>query len=382
MLADLRKKGEFTSFCAQCDEEREELKAKIHDHERVAEVNSQGKWKAAKNERFNDMTRHDFRRVLGTIVDESHRCKILNIETASEGYVAPESFDSEANWPQCKKVIGEIRDQSMCGCCWAFGGASAGSDRMCINTNAQIAIPISAENTCFCPNPDGCDGGQVSTPWSFFRMNIFGNGGAVTGGQYQGTGPFGKGLCSDFSLVHCHHHGPQGNDPYPAEGTNGCPQQSSPECPSSCDSDAQAPHNAFDNDKYGFSGKVTSFYGEASIQETIQNYGPIETAFSVYADFADYAGGIYEHVSGSMEGGHAVSIVGWGVEDGKKYWKVRNSWNPYWGESGYFRIVRGRDECGIESQTAASSSDATWGKKKDVLKKIRQRKRVGTGIVV
>ena len=30
----------------------------------------------------------------------------------------PTAFDSETNWPQCAKVIGDIRDQSMCGCCW------------------------------------------------------------------------------------------------------------------------------------------------------------------------------------------------------------------------------------------------------------------------
>ena len=30
------------------------------------------------------------------------------------------SFDSETNWPKCAKVIGDIRDQSMCGCCCEF----------------------------------------------------------------------------------------------------------------------------------------------------------------------------------------------------------------------------------------------------------------------
>ena len=40
--------------------------------------------------------------------------------------------------------------------------------------------------------------------WTFIKSK-----GAVTGGQYQGSGPFGKGLCSSFSLPHCHHHGPQ-----------------------------------------------------------------------------------------------------------------------------------------------------------------------------
>merc|ERR1712216_169588 len=47
----------------------------------------------------------------------------------------PDSFDSATNWPHCAKVIGDIRDQSNCGCCWAFAGAEAGSDRMCIATS-------------------------------------------------------------------------------------------------------------------------------------------------------------------------------------------------------------------------------------------------------
>ena len=36
------------------------------------------------------------------------------------------------------------------------------------------------------------------------------------------------------------------------------------------------------------------------------------------------------------------------------------SWNPYWGEEGYFRIVRGEDECGIESGAVASADNAKW----------------------
>merc|ERR1711934_771002 len=140
------------------------------------------------------------------------------------------------------------------------------------------------------------------------------------------------GFCSSFSLPHCHHHGPKGNDPYPSENQPGCPSvNESPRCPRKCDEGAKAPHNEFAKDKYKFTGGV-------------QNY----------------AGGIYKKTSSKVLGGHAVRIVGWGEENGTKYWKVANSWNPYWGEEGYFRIVRGEDECGIESGAVASANNAKW----------------------
>jgi len=77
--------------------------------------------------------------------------------------------------------------------------------------------------------------------------------------------------------------------------------------------------------------------------------GPCEGAFTVYEDFLLYTGGIYKHTSGSVEGGHAIRILGYGVENGTKYWLIANSWNEHWGEKGYFRIVRGVNECGIEN---------------------------------
>jgi len=46
-------------------------------------------------------------------------------------------------------------------------------------------------------------------------------------------------------------------------------------------------------------------------------------------------------------------LVGWGVDNGTPYWTCVNSWNVYWGETGLFRILRGSNECGIESGAAA-----------------------------
>jgi len=318
-------------------------------------------WTAAVNSRFESRPPGASRNLCGVkdgwkerIRSRIHAGTIFR-SVASPHIRLPDEFDSEAHWPQCAKIIGDIRDQSNCGCCWAFAGAEAASDRMCIATNASLLLPLSAEDVCFCGSDNGCDGGFVEEPWDYIRLH-----GAVTGGQNEGTGPFGKGLCSDFSLPHCHHHGPQGKDPYPAEGDDGCPKAESPTCPKTCSADAVETHSNFKQDKYSFDGKVISAGDEVAIQQMIFAGGPVETAFTVYSDFENYASGVYQHVTGDKAGGHAVKIVGWGVDGGTKYWKVANSWNPYWGEQGYFRILRGANHCGIEDEAMGTSPDAKW----------------------
>jgi len=276
--------------------------------------------------------------------------------TPEQAAAIPTSFDAATNWPQCARVINDIRDQSNCGCCWAFGAAEAASDRLCVYTNGTILVPLSAQEMCFCASSDGCNGGDLNTPWDYIQSN------GLSTGAGQGNGTFDNGgFCSAFTMPHCHHHGPQGSDPYPAEGTAGCPSQTSAACPSQCDSTATAPHNVFSQDKYGFSGSVTVFPQDmATIQNAIMMGGSVEAAFDVYSDFENYVSGLYQHTSGSYLGGHAIKITGWGVDNGVAYWKVANSWNPYWGEGGFFRIARGTNECNIEADVTASSVDSVW----------------------
>ncbi|KAF0306548.1 Dipeptidyl peptidase 1 [Amphibalanus amphitrite] len=80
----------------------------------------------------------------------------------------------------------------------------------------------------------------------------------------------------------------------------------------------------------------------------------------VYDDLRPYQDGVYHHdftldhlKSSEFDPfeltNHAVLITGYGVEDGVKYWNVKNSWGNDWGNGGYFKIRRGTDECGIES---------------------------------
>ena len=46
---------------------------------------------------------------------------------------------------------------------------------------------------------------------------------------------------------------------------------------------------------------------------------------------------------------HAVLIVGYGVENGVKYWLIKNSWSESWGEDGFFRFERGTSTCGVNN---------------------------------
>ena len=49
---------------------------------------------------------------------------------------------------------------------------------------------------------------------------------------------------------------------------------------------------------------------EEEMMNEIYKNGPIEAAFTVYSDFANYKAGIYRHIHGSMLGGHAIKIIG------------------------------------------------------------------------
>ena len=87
-------------------------------------------------------------------------------------------------------------------------------------------------------------------------------------------------------------------------------------------------------------GEYLNFLDEELLKEEIYTNGPVAVTFDVYDDLYSYTTGIYQHVAGSLIGGTAVAIVGWGDDLGTPYWIVKNAWGPAWGEGGYFRVLR------------------------------------------
>ena len=76
--------------------------------------------------------------------------------------------------------------------------------------------------------------------------------------------------------------------------------------------------------------------------------------------FQRYQGGILDDYSCGTQYDHAVSLVGWGNENGTEYWILRNSWGTSWGESGYMRvkIVPGAGYCGVQQNPSRAISNS------------------------
>jgi cathepsin B len=239
----------------------------------------------------------------------------------------PTAFDARTQWPECTS-IGTIRDQSACGSCWAFGAVEAMSDRTCIALKKNVSL--SAGNMAFCCSScgDGCNGGYPPAAWQY----------------WQDTGVVEE-TCYPYPFPSCDHHLPKSKNPCPTKEYN------SPNCPSKCTNKTWA-GPAWGSDRH--KGKSAYSLGDvAQIQADILKNGPVEATFDVYEDFLTYKSGVYQHTTGELLGGHAIKILGWGVDGKTPYWIIANSWNADWGNQGYFWMIRGKDNCGIEDGVVA-----------------------------
>lgn len=307
----------------------------VNNLQLITEINEmQTTWVAGHNKRFDNLSVADVKKLLGALkTPEDKKLYKKKIEVVAN---LPENFDLREAYPNCGSLK-ELRDQSSCGSCWAFAAAEAMSDRICIASGEKLQTRISTENLLACCSSCGygCNGGWPSAAWEYWQEH-----GLPTGGLYGDNA-----TCQPYSFPPCDHHvdGKYG----PCKG-----DYNTPKCLRKCN--VKYP-KSFGDDLWYAVDSYSVDANEEEIQSEIYSKGSVEAAFSVYEDFLTYKSGVYQHVKGKSLGGHAVKMIGWGVENGVKYWLIVNSWNDGWGDKGTFKILRGKNHLGIESEIVAGT---------------------------
>jgi hypothetical protein len=91
---------------------------------------------------------------------------------------------------------------------------------------------------------------------------------------------------------------------------------------------------------------------EDKLKKLVYKYGAVATG--IYASdrgLSNINKGVFAQCS-TTKIKHAVTVVGYGTQNGKPYWLIKNSWGDNWGDGGYVKIVRGKTACGIAQNCA------------------------------
>lgn len=194
-----------------------------------------------------------------------------------------------------------------CGSCWCHGAMSSLADRINLLSNlTHNDIIPSIQAIINCGDAGDCNGGYDADAYAWVEKNHVPT---VTCQQYQAKNM----ECGRLAL--CENCSPGG----------GCVQVT-------------------DYPKIGIKehGPVS---GDHKIMAEISARGPVSCGINA-EPLEDYTGGILKDYSGGVN--HVIQLAGYGTDAGTDYWIGRNSWGTYWGETGWFRIIRGgpyRPDC-------------------------------------
>lgn len=219
-------------------------------------------------------------------------------------------------------LLAEPSNQGTCGNCWAFAATHTLTDRLSLSMGQRVPL-LSPQDLVTCiPTstiPNGCCGATAPKAYSYIHNT----------GTVDNT-------CKPYSESGYYYN------PMLTEQM---------QTPLVCNRQCVNSNNPYNRSSYSLRGYKHLTSVPDMINE-LQN-GPISVAFRVPIEFRDYACGIFclDGQSGKLLGGHAVEIVDYGTENGLDYWVVKNSWGVEdFGEKGYFRIRRGRDDFYIETR--------------------------------
>jgi C1A family cysteine protease len=244
---------------------------------------------------FTDLTPEEFKsQWVGGLKTQvgSYGCKTFTSSASG----APATVD----WRN-KGAVTSVKDQGQCGSCWTFSATGAIEGAWAISTGQLV--DLSEQELVDCATgisygSHGCNGGQMEGAFKFVIAN---------------------GQCTLAS--------------YPYTAKDGTCQKCTAVAHISYCSDVKP------NDQVSMKAAVA--------QQPV--------AVAIEADtryFQSYSSGILTSSSCGTSLDHGVLTVGYGEENGQKYWLVKNSWGTSWGDMGYVKIARSESTndpgiCGI-----------------------------------
>ncbi|XP_042032459.1 ervatamin-B-like [Salvia splendens] len=245
--------------------------------------NQEGKhtYKLGINE-FADLTNEEF---LAKYARSSVPSFNVTSNQSSFEYKCTKHVPHRLDWRDYNAVT-PIQNQGDCGSCWAFSAVAAIESIVAIRSGKLTRL--SQQHVLDCNyEHDTCEGGLIHNAFEF----VIKNGGLASAIDYPYTAIQGK--CSN-------------NKP-----------------------------SSLSLNITGYS--VVPQNNEKALLKAVANQ-PI----AVYIDastFQFYKSGVMTGKCGTRLN-HGVVIVGYGKEDGVKFWLLKNSWGRGWGENGYMKLKR------------------------------------------
>ena len=226
-----------------------------------------------------------------------------------------------------KNYITDVRRQGDCGSCYVIATIGALESRLRIKTNLKDQTLFSVQFPVSCGlYTEGCQGGYPVLLGKFFNQ---------------------------FEIL------PQSCMENYTETTG--------KCHNFCDYTKN--QKKYFVNKFGYLGNYYGATTEELMMKELRANGPILGNIVCPLSFTFYSSGIYSSLGNPSKNSdkkpnqstirsrgleyeqvdHSTLIVGYGEEDGVKYWICMNSWGKDWGEQGFYRILRGENESNIES---------------------------------